>query len=137
MATQLNDAKIVMGRAIPVQNSNKARLAQDKYYAIKTEDLSGEVEQWLMYTRYEIDSFCRIDFDLADSMKLGRIYNITPRDKNTIKYIIKIEVPDEEDKEYTEVVVMIPSGVALKGLRRAEKNPEDVPAQSVISDMLD
>lgn len=137
MPKQLNDAKIVMGRAIPMQNSNKARLANDKYYAIKTEDISGDVEQWLMFTRLEIDKFPRVNFDMADNMKLGRIYNISPADKDTVRYIISIEVPDEADKEYSKITIMIPAGVALKGLRRAKKNPEDIPEQSMLADLLD
>lgn len=137
MAEQLNDSPIVMGRAIPVKNTNKARLAQDKYYAIKTEDLSGECETWLLFTRHEIDNFPRVNFDLADKMKLGRIYSLVPAEKETIRYIIKLEFPDTEDKEYAEATIIIPVGVALKGLRRADKNKEDIPAQSKLQDMLD
>lgn len=141
MAEQLNTVSIEMGRAIPMKNTNKARLATDKYYAIKVEDLSGTVEHWLLFTRHEIDSFTRIDFDLTDKMKRGRLYNCsksTAKDDNySIRYIIALEFPDEEDKEYKLETIMIPAGVALKGMRRAERNPEDIPAQSVLADMMD
>jgi hypothetical protein len=141
MANQLNNAKVEMGRAIPVQNTNKARLATDKYYAIKLEDFSGEVENWFLFTRHEIDSFQRMDFDLASEMKRGRIYNCSKTESSeklgSIKYLISIEFPDSEDQEYTLETIMIPAGVALKGMKRAEKNPEDIPSQSALSDLLD
>lgn len=141
MAKQLNNVQIEMGVAIPMQNTNKARLATDKYYAIKVEDLSGTTESWLLFTRHEIDSFPRMSFDLADKMKRGRIYNCTKTEalenKGAIRYLIAIEFPDENDEEYTLETIMIPAGVALKGMKRAEKNPEDIPTQSLISDVLD
>ena len=141
MANQLNNAKVEMGRAIPVQNTNKARLATDKYYAIKLEDVSGAVENWFLFTRHEIDSFPRMCFDLAAAMKRGRIYTCTKQDtldnNGAIRYLIAIELPDEADETYTLVTIMIPAGVALKGMKRAEKNPEDIPQQSILSDMLD
>jgi hypothetical protein len=141
MATQLNNVKIEMGRAIPMKNTNKARLATDKYYAIKVEDLSGEVENWLLFTRHEIDSFQRMSFDLADKMKRGRIYNCTKveslENNGAIRYLIAIEFPDEADEVYTLETIMIPAGVALKGMKRAEKNPEDIPQQSALADMMD
>lgn len=141
MAEQLNTVAIEMGRAIPMKNTNKARLATDKYYAIKVEDLSGTVENWLLFTRHEIDTFPRMVFDLADEMKRGRIYTCTKKESldnnGAIRYLIAIEFPDEADENYTLETIMIPAGIALKGMKRAEKNPEDIPQQSIVSDMLD
>lgn len=141
MATLLNDAKVEMGRALPVQNTNKARLATDKYYAVKLEDITGEVENWYLFTRHEIDTFPRMCFDLADEMKRGRIYTCTKQEsldnKGAIRYLISIEFPDTEDKEYKLETIMIPAGILLKGMKRAEKNPEDIPSQSLLQDLMD
>jgi hypothetical protein len=66
--------------------------------------------------------------DFKSVMDLGKLYRMG----NSKSYFIKIE-----DLEKQEKVIRLNKTVWDNGIRRAEKNPDDIPTKTFLQDLLD
>ena len=141
-AEKLDSTPVRMGYVIPIRNQNKHMLACDTYFAVKTEDITGKREEWLMFSESELYFRPRvlIQGDILDGLKLGRLYGWgeeTPT--GYASYIVRLMPPKSWlDRWGTRpATVLIPYKTYLRALTRTRKNPEDIPSQSRLGDLLD
>lgn len=131
MAEKLDDSKVRMGTVIAVRNLERGRFESEKYFALKVEDSDGGHEHWLLFTGHELSLFTLFTVEkLTDNLKEGRMYAISGR-KGVQSYLTRISCGGEEQ------VVRIPAHLHAVAMKRAEENPEDIPSQSFLSDLMD
>lgn len=129
MAKQLTDAKVLMGNVIPVENL-KHRFGENlNYLAVKTEDESGDNEEWLLFTKKELERTVLDMGGLTALMKPGRVYryNVGKRRSFVVRLVFN-GCPQ---------TVLIGKSIVERARKRASRNPEDIPKQSKLADMLD
>ena len=129
MALKLTNDKVLMGKVLPVFNLGKRKLESEKYFAVKIEDESGKKEEWLLFTEKELER-TTIDMGYITEMwKPGRVHphNIGGKKSYAVKLLVDNGVK----------TVLIGQSYLDRARERAKKNPEDIPSQSAIADLLD
>ena len=110
MAKQLNNVSVKMGTVIPVDNQDQKPTANSVYYALKVEDVTGKNEEWLLFTEREL-------YEVLPEMTMWEGFQSGKKGR------------------------LFPCKISERQIRvarhRALTNPEDIPDQSWISDMLD
>lgn len=119
----------MMGFAIPVANKGRKPHEKSLYFALKVEDQTGKKEEWLLFTKKELERSV-LDMGLVtEAWKPGRVYPHVVGSRKS--FAVKI-VTDAGAKAY-----LIGASVLESARKRALKNPEDVPKQSILDDMMD
>lgn len=139
MAKQLNNVPVKMGTVIPVDNQDQKPTASSVYYALKVEDVTGKNEEWLLFTERELYEVLpeMTMWEGFQSGKKGRLFPCYRQDRMP-QYITMIERPARNDVNvYVTVAVKISERQIRVARHRALTNPEDIPEQSWIGDMLD
>lgn len=143
MAEHLNNRKIEMGVALPVKNQQPAFGAAAKYYALKVECEGGDPEYWLLFTEKELYSLpLRKGSSWSKDLKLGRLFELSLPGKDSStpsfgQFLCRIKRPVRGTEEYEEVLVWASGKKMNVALERAKRNPEDIPKQSWLQDMMD
>ena len=138
MAEQINTTKVRMGTVIPVRNLKQKFGAADVYYAVKVESEAGNPEMWLLLTAGELNRLPAYDCgDWADGLKKGRLYPFSKVGTASNKYILNIRATTGKPDEYKDRTVIIGERLLSKSALRAAQNPEDIPEQDLLSDLLD
>ena len=129
MAKQLTNDKVLMGNVLPVQNLKQKFGENTNYLAVKTEDESGIHEEWLLFTKKELERTVLDIGGLTVLMKPGRVYhyNVGKRKSFIVKLVFN-GCPQ---------TVVIGRSIIERARKRAGRNPEDIPRQSKLADMLD
>ena len=128
-----------MGHLYKVANTRKKSTANAWYYAVKLEDADTGEEFWAMFTECQWVSFTAFwapkKYWLREALgKLGQFRKMPRNGKNGI--IVTIDVSHVK-KDGQALIVQITESALLKARARAEKNPEDIPYQSKLADLLD
>ena len=130
MVLKLTKDKVAMGTILPVQNLGKKINENLKYFALKIEDEDGKKEEWLLFTEKEINQRSELDMGyITDMWKPGRIHphNVGKQKSYAVKILL----------ESTPKTILIGKSVLETARKRAKRNPEDIPRQSRLSDLLD
>lgn len=143
MAQMIDDTPVKMGYLIPVRNTQRvSTLEGTEYYALKVEDFRGDDERWLLLTEGDVRGLSpRVEDGSTRDWKPGRIMvRMATRSRcwsNLLKVVLpKVLNPGKDEAERT-VLVCLPEAKLARGLARAKDNPEDVPSQGILADMMD
>jgi len=121
--------KAVHGRLVKLANKNKKSVESEFYFALWVENKFDSDEQCLLFSQSDLNKIQDVKFcDFQNYMDLGKLYRMG----NAESYFIKIK-----DLDNVEKIVRLNSTVMGNGIRRAKKNPEDVPEKGFIQDLLD
>ena len=119
----------VHGKLVRLENKNEKAVESDYYFALWVENKLGNDEKCLLFSQSDINKIQDVTFcDFDKIMGLGRLYQMG----NAESYFIKIIDLDKNEK-----VVRLNSTVMKNGVRRSEKNPEDIPEKGFLQDLLD
>lgn len=128
MAEHLDKNRIEMGSLLLVKNLKRHPNENKQYYALKVENYLGDNEEWLLFTEREF----RTQFKpfwvetVTDELKNGRMLQI-----NNDSFLLNVKHGDKVNP------FKITRRLHDLALTRAKRNPEDIPAQSKIADLLD
>ena len=129
MAALFGRKSSVMGKAIPVDNKDRRWGENGSYLAVKVEDETGGKEEWLLFTEKELECPTLFMGAVTDSMKAGRMFPCVTGGARRLA--VKLETGGASK------VVLLCHAVVERARRRAEKNLEDIPRQTLIGDILD
>lgn len=128
MAEQLDREKVRMGNMILMRNEKRRTNENSEYFALKVENEDGGRERWLLLTRTECARLARFSGSLVNAMKPGRLYAAC--DRRGPLYLVRIG-------NWKESAVRISTYWLARMEARARKNPEDLPKQGKLADLLD
>ena len=131
MAKKLDNTKVGMGVLIHVANLKRKPAANEDYYALKVEMLDGKNEHWLLFTQADLVRHKVEIKGITDQMKLGRLYPDGLSLPTTKTCYVRFRDGD------TEKTILLTDYHYRLAKARAERNPEDIPSQSFISDLMD
>lgn len=122
----------VMG--ILTKTDNKQRKANEStsYYALKAENASSDKEFWMLFTAKEAARIPSVDSDLKGKLSQGRLYKMHPSNAKHSYYLCLVFIENKGD-----VILRLSNALVARAARRAERNIEDIPDQSWLSDLLD
>ena len=127
----LDNAKVVLGQMIKVQNQNKKPTQNVNYIAIQVEDEDGNEQRCLLFTEIELSDMKQIRSKfLMDNLVAGRIYKFVIGNSNT--FIMKIINRNGEQK-----ILRINKSKLKKAQFRAYKNEQDLTKKDWLTDLLD
>lgn len=134
MAKQIDNEKIKMGNLIKVENTERQAPNETfSHYALKVEDADGKNERWLLFTPRQFQAASTfISYNLADLMKSGRLYKAFKYGTNRVWYYCRIGNQDSGS-----LLLKLTARQLATAEARATKNPEDVPKQGILSDLMD
>lgn len=134
MAKQIDNEKVKMGNLIKVENLNrKAPNATLIHYALKIEDSDGGNERWILFTERQKMAISKIvSCEISELMKPGRIYKGVKQSGQKPVALCRIGNLNGG----FEIWILTSKQIATAE-RRAKCNPEDIPKQSKLSDLLD
>lgn len=137
MAKQLTEDKVKMGYLLPVENLEKKPNENESYLAVKLENQTGEDEVWMLFSEKEISSRQTLELPDMDEPKLGRAFRVGIG-KRMYSAFALISCKDLENwKKGEKKILLFSCRVLDRAKTRAKKNPEDIPTQSFLSDLLD
>lgn len=134
MANQIDNEKVKMGNLIKVENTERQAPNETfSHYALKVEDADGKNERWLLFTpRQEMAISKIVSVEIAALMKPGRIYKGLKIHGKRPMALCRIGNQNDGNEIWAFTANQIKTAE-----RRAQKNPEDVPKQGILSNMLD
>lgn len=142
MAKMLTNDSVIIGYLLPMENMERTPSEKERYYALKIEDSSGKNEEWLLLTENEILSRQIFSVeDLTKDWKLGRCF--TTRIGRRTYSACRIRICETMSNEKitfpgkTELTLLFTRSMISSGRKRREKNPEDIPRQCKLRDLLD
>jgi hypothetical protein len=121
--------KAVHGKLFKLSNSDRKPVESEFYFSLWVENKFDLNERCLLFSQSDLDKMQEVEFcDFKSVMDLGKLYRMG----NSKSYFIKIE-----DLEKQEKVIRLNKTVWDNGIRRAEKNPDDIPTKTFLQDLLD
>ena len=134
MAKQIDDEKIKMGNLIKVENTERQAPNETfSHYALKVENADGKNERWLLFTprqQMAISKICSVE--IAALMKPGRIYKGVKIQGKRLMALCRIGNQNGGNEIWALTANQIKTAE-----KRAKKNPEDVPKQGILSNLMD
>jgi hypothetical protein len=134
MATIISkNLKVKNGQIIKVQNDNRKSFSNEArfYYAVWVKPITGK-DICLMLTESEFKNAEKILGSLVDELELGKVYTINSNRKNSNKILLKLIHANEDN-----TCLCISLNLFNKLKTRAEKNIEDQPEKSWLTDLFD
>lgn len=134
MATILSkNLKVKNGQIIKVQNDNRKIFSNEAkfYYAVWVKTITDE-EFCIMFTESEFKKCEKILGTVTDSLELGKIYTINAVKHDSNRILLKVIHANED-----ETCLFISMKLFNKLKVRAEKNIEDQPEKSWLTDLFD
>ena len=142
MSEQLTKDPVKMGRLLPMKNTRRRPNEAERYLALKIEDSNGDDEEWLLFTDNEILSKRSISIhEITNDWKPGRAYSISIGGSSYVACkVIFCEDISSGRRNYSKdekTILLFPRSSINVARRRASLNKEDIPRQSIISDIFD
>lgn len=153
MVEKIDKVKTEAGKLIRVKNTDKLKLtnAKDIYYCIWVEDSDGGNERALLLVQSELDRILertsknKDDVLTSDSsvkledvsIKHGRfihVYNTKKKHWKEPDYYNAVLVENTDGETIT---LLITDGEIVRFEHRADRNPEDIPSKSFLTDLFD
>lgn len=121
--------KSVHGKLFKLKNKNKGPIESEFYYSLWVENKFDKDERCLLFSCSDLTKIKEVKFcDFKSVMDLGKLYRMG----NSESYFIKINGLDKQEK-----VVRLNKTIWENGIKRAERNPDDIPEKTFIQDLLD
>jgi hypothetical protein len=121
--------KSVHGKLFKIPNKDKTPIENEFYYSLWVENKFDNDERCLLFSSSDLTKIQEVKFcDFKSVMDLGKLYRMG----NSESYFIKINGLDKQEK-----VVRLNKTIWENGIKRAERNPNDIPTKTFIQDLLD